>query len=290
MRYFLAVAEELHFGRAADRLRISQQPLSRQVKRLEDELGVQLFDRTTRRVELTEAGRAFLVESQRTLKQASLAEEAARRAARGETGRLTVGHSPTALYSVLPTIVREFRKRYPGVEVSLVQMTSAPQEEALATEDIDVGFLYPTGNIDIATETVLRKPLVAVLPEEHSLAVRQRVALKALADEPFILFPRRNSPSLYDQVVGACRQVGFSPKVAEIVTDSQALIGFVAVGLGVGLLLESFRSLRRPQVVYRSLIEPIEPVEFAVAWRRDDSSVVLDAFLRVTREVATTRR
>ena len=283
----MAVAEELHFGRAARRLRISQQPLSQQIKRLEVELGVELFLRTTRRVELTDAGRAFLEEAYRTLSQGEFAAEAARRAGRGESGVLRVGYAPLALYTVLPDSLRAFRRRYPEVVVELVALISTPQEGALVSGRIDVGFLYPpVEDGSIATEVIAEEPLVAVLPADHRLANQDRVSLEEMAGEPFVMFPRRNRPTLHDRLIGECRSAGFGPRVTQEVEEIQALLGLVAAGFGVALTLKSFRKLQRPGVVYRPLESPTEMLAFAVAWRGGNPSPALANFLLTVREAA----
>lgn len=283
----MAVAEELNFGRAAKRLRISQQPLSQQIKRLEAELGVELFRRTTRRVELTGAGEAFLDEAYRTLSQGELAVEAARRAARGEAGALRIGYAPAALYGPLPAALRAFRASYPGVVLELTESLSTAQEEALVSGRIDAGFLYPpVGDPAVAWETVLEEPLVAALPADHPLAGRGVVELKELSEEPFVLMPRRNRPLLHDRIVAECFGAGFSPKVSQEAGGIQALLGLVAAGFGVGLVLGSFRDLRRPGVVYLSLKEPGEKIALAAAWRRGDASPALANFLFTVREAA----
>lgn len=287
LRYFVAVAEELNFGRAARRLHISQQPLSQQIKNLEKELGVELFSRTTRRVELTEAGEAFLEETYRTLSQSELAAEAARRAARGESGTMRIGYAPTALYSVLPEALRVFRGRYPGVVLELVELISAPQEEALVSGRIDVGFLYPpVEEGSIATEVISEERLMAVLPVAHWLANRDRVPLEELSDEPFVMMPRHNRPALYDRIVGECRRAGFSPRVTQEANNLHTMLGLVAAGFGVNLTVESVRNLKRPGVIYRPLEDPTELLAFAVAWCRDDKSPALHNFLETVRGVA----
>lgn len=268
---------------------MSQQPLSQQIKRLEGELGVELFRRTTRRVELTEAGQAFLEEAYRTLSQGELAAEAARRAGRGESGFLRIGYAPAALYNVLPDALRAFRSRYPRVMVELVGLISTPQEEALVSGRIDVGFLYPPVEDGcIATEVVAEEPLIAVLPADHRLANGDRVPLEEMAGEPFVMFPRRNRPTLHDRLISECRSAGFGPRVAQEVEEIQALLGLVAAGFGVALTLESFRKLQRPGVVYRPLESPTEILAFAVAWRRADERPVLHNFLRAVREAVLT--
>jgi DNA-binding transcriptional LysR family regulator len=287
LRYFVAVAEELNFGRAAKRLRISQQPLSQQIKNLEEELGVKLFSRTTRRVELTEVGKTFLEETYRTLSQSEFATEAARRAARGETGILRIGHAPTALYNVLPEALKVFRARYPGVVLELFELISKPQEEALAAGRIEVGFLYPpVEDPGITTEVISEEPLMVVLPEEHRLADRDEVALEELAGEPFVMLPRRNRPALHDRIVGECRRAGFSPKVVQEANNLHTMLGLVAAGFGVNLTVANIRNLKRPGVVYRSLKDQTKIFAFAVAWRPEHKSSTLSNFLEIVREIA----
>lgn len=287
LRYFVAVAEELNFGRAAKRLRISQQPLSQQIKNLEEELGVELFRRTTRRVELTEVGKIFLEETYRTLSQSEFAAEAARRAARGETGILRIGHAPTALYNVLPEALKVFRARYPGVVLELFELISKPQEEALAAGRIDVGFLYPpVEDPGVTTEVISEEPLMAVLPEEHRLSDRDEVALEELAGEPFVMLPRRNRPALHDSIVGECGRAGFSPKVVQEANNLHTMLGLVAAGFGVNLTVANIHNLKRPGVVYRALKDQTKLLAFAVAWRPEHESPTLSNFLEVVREIA----
>jgi DNA-binding transcriptional LysR family regulator len=287
LRYFLAVAEELHFGRAARRLSMAQQPLSRQVQRLERELGTRLFDRTTRRVTLTPAGEVFAGEVRRALAALDGAVEAARRAERGEVGRLVVGYTATALYSVLPEAVRAFRGRFPDVQLDLAEMSSEELEAALLAGDLQAAFLY--GSMDgpgVESAVLRREPLVAALPGDHPLADRPEVALGELAQEPFVLFPRRMRPSLYDRILGFCREAGFSPRVVQEAAPEQTIIGMVAAGIGVALVFSCLRELNRPGVVYRPLTGVDTSVEFDLAWRADDPSPALRAFTELTREVA----
>lgn len=287
LRYFVAVAEELNFGRAARRLHISQQPLSQQIKRLEGELGVELFRRTTRRVELTEAGEAFLAETYRTLSQAELAAETAKRAGRGESGVLRIGYAPATLYNVLPEVLKVFRERYPGVVLELVELISGPQEEALAEWRIDAGFLYPPVETPgIVAEVVFEEPFTIVLPTGHRLTRKDRILLEELAGEPFVMIPRRNRPDLHDRLVDECRRAGFSPRVLQEVNNLHAMLGLVAAGFGVSLTLGSVRNLTRPGVTYRPLEDQgTEVLASAVAWRHEDKSPALHNFLDVVREV-----
>src|SRR3954453_15892050 len=197
LRYFVAVAEELHFGRAARRLQLAQPPLSRQIQGLEQELGVRLLERTKRHVELTPAGKVFLEHARKLLTEADHAVAAARRAARGEIGRLAIGFVGAATYSALPELLRVFHTRFPDVELVLYEMTSAHQHDALREGRIEVGFVRPAIPDDTLARRVARgEPLVAALPAGHRLARRDEpIPLSDLAGEPFILFPRDPRPS-----------------------------------------------------------------------------------------------
>ncbi len=287
LRYFVAVAEELHFGRAATRLGMAQPPLSQQIRRLEEELGVLLFERTKRRVQLTEAGRVFLDEARRTLAQAERAARAAQRAQRGEIGRLEVGYVGSAAFDVLPEILRTFRARFPEVELALHELTTAQQVRALDDERIGVGFLRPPlYDGRLASRVILREPLVVALPATHPLAHHRRIPLGALAGEPFILYPRHLAPGPYDQVLSLCHQAGFSPRVTQEAVEMQTIAGLVAAGIGVSLVVATVQDLRSSGVVYRALDGAAPTMDLAIAWRRDDPSRVLAAFLGIAADRA----
>src|SRR5215813_4414901 len=193
LRYLVAVAEELHFGRAAIRLHIAQPPLSQQIRQLEEELGVRLFDRSRRRVQLTDAGRLVVQEARRTLAQAGRVAEAARHAAQGSAGLLRVGFSSSAPYTTLPAILRGFRSQFPDVVLNLFERSTEEQLELLADDAIDIGFVRrPVENPreSLIIKTILREPLVLALPHDHRLGGQHAVHPRSLALEPFILFPR----------------------------------------------------------------------------------------------------
>src|SRR5829696_8369374 len=224
LRYFVVVAEELHFGRAAERLHIAQPPLSRQIRDLERELGTPLFERVPRGVELTAAGRAFLPEARLTLAQAERAQRTAQRAARGESGRLRVGFVEAATYSgILPEVLGFFRMHLPNIGLSLFEMDALQQAEALHDGRIDLGILHSApadAERWLRAEPVYADPLVAAVPDTHRVAPnasprRRRIALDELAADPFVLFPRPTAPVLYDDVIARCRAAGFSPRVAQ---------------------------------------------------------------------------
>ena len=287
LRYFIAVAEELHFGRAALRLHIAQPPLSQQIRQMEDELGAPLFNRTKRRVQLTDAGRAFLPEARCTLAQMERAVQAAQRAHRGELGHLEVGYVSSAMAGLMPGVLRTFRSRFPNVELVLHQLLTSEQVRALHERRIHLGFLRPPIDDDaLVWETVLREPLVVLLPKAHILADKPRIPLLTLAKEHFVLPPQSPPFGLRDQVTSLCQQAGFTPRVTQVVTHYPAIVGFVAAGLGISILPASMQLLQQPGVVYRPLQDRTPWREMAVAWRQDETSTVLQSFLTVVRSFA----
>lgn len=286
LRYFIAVAEELHFGRAAKRVHIAEPPLSQQIRRLEEELKIKLFDRTTRRVQLTDGGRAFLREARLTLSQADWAIRVGTRASRGEIGELSLGFVPAADMKLLPRILPTFRRRYPDVHLELYSQSGAAQLQALREGRIHAGFLFkPVEEDSLFVDSVLKEPLVVVLPSSHRLAKKQQIALKTLAQEPFIFFRRDVAPGFYDVIANCCLQAGFSLKIRQEADHIQTNLGLVAMGLGISLLPASIQVIQRAGIAYRPLCAPIPQVEMAIAYRRDNTSEVLHAFLKVVREI-----
>ncbi|MCL6516109.1 LysR substrate-binding domain-containing protein [Alicyclobacillus sp.] len=289
LMYFVAVAEERHFGRAAQRLQMTQPPLSQQIRQLEEELGVTLLQRNARRVELTPAGEVFLDEARKVLAQAERAVELARRAGRGELGRLRVGFVGSATYDVLPAVLRMFRRQRPGVNVVLQELSTPQQEEALLDDRIDVGFVRPPMSSNLIEVTVVhRSPCVLALPANHPLANRPSIGLADLRGVPLVMLARSTWAGLYDTVLGLCRQHGFSPEIQQEAREFQTVIGLVAGGLGVAVVPASARNLHSRDVVYRE-IGGLPDMEMGVAWRRKDSSPVLAAFLSVAREAVRPR-
>jgi DNA-binding transcriptional LysR family regulator len=288
LRYFVAVAEELHFGRAAQKLHLSQPPLSMQIKALEAEVGGALLLRTQRRVQLTAAGEVFLKEAREILARVHAAVEAARRAARGETGELTVGFVSIADYNILPHALRQFRIGNPDIRLVLREATTDVQMRELGEGRMDVGFVVlPVEDERIRALPLLREPLVAALPERHPLARgRGALALHRLADSPFILIPRHMAPRLHDDMLQFCRQAGFSPRVEQEAVQMQTIVSLVSAGLGVALIPESMRHLGRTGVVYRQLRERSPLTEIALAWRARDSRPALGRFVDAVRAVA----
>ena len=288
LRYFVTVGEELHFGRAAERLSIVQPSLSQQIQQLEGELGFPLLYRTKRSVELTDAGKVFLVEAKRVLAQVQEAKRAAQRAYRGEVGRLVVGYISSSTYDVLPMMLRVYRERFPNVEVALRELTTQEQLRALDEEYIQVGLLrLPISAPMMDVEVVRREPIVCVLPEEHPLAVHERIAVALLSDEPFVLQARQRGGGYYVQLMRLCLAAGFSPNVIQEVTEMHTIVSLVAAGMGVSLVPLSARNLRSQGVVYRELEGKPTMTEMAVAWLRSERSAIVQNFLEVARETAT---
>ncbi len=289
LRYFVAVAEELNFSRAAQRLCMAQPPLSTQIKQLEQELGVRLFDRTGRRVRLTHAGRLLLEEAQSIFVQVEQTVRVVREAGQGEIGRLSLGFIPAASNDILPEILREFRSRSPKVELFLHEMMPDRAVQSLHDKRIDVSFLFlPREDEIVRCKIISREPLVVALPETHPLASEPRLEMQALADEDFVLPARYSTPSLYGKVTDICRQAGFTPKaIQKEVGLMQTIICLVAGGIGVALVPASLQNLNRKGVVYREVQDLMPIVEMGVVWRRDDDTdPVLNSFLNVVDEVS----
>lgn len=289
LRYFVAVAQELHFGRAAKGLQMAQQPLSRQIRDLEREIGVQLFYRTKRTVRLTEAGQVFLDEAQKTLQQSERAVLLAQQADRGEIGRLAIGFTGAALNSLLPKAVRSFKEQYPKIELRLERLSTNEQVEALIAGRIQVGLLHPPIENDaISLELLYKEKLIAFLPDSHSLAQEtpDAISLKTLSKELFIFYPRHIGPTLYDRIINLCQQSGFSPHVVQEVFPQQTILGLVAAGIGISLLHSSARAIAPAGVVHKRLIEPTPALELAVAWHSETSHPIRESFLQVVRRIS----
>jgi DNA-binding transcriptional LysR family regulator len=285
LRYFVAVAEERHFGRAAARLHMAQPPLSQQIRRLESELGTLLLHRTTRSVELSPAGAVLLPRAREILALVDAAAEDARRAARGEYGRLAIGFTGSATYAMLPAVAGALRAALPGVLLDLRgEMLTPAQVAGLLDGTLDLGLLRPpVREPELDVEVLRSERLVAVLPQSHPLADAATVPLEKLADMPFVTYPSNFRSVLHDAVEDACARHGFRPRVALEAGETATLVSFVAAGIGVSLVPESVRHMTVEGAVYRPLEREAATVELAVAWRRDDHTPLLEQALAVIR-------
>ncbi|HVE62292.1 MAG TPA: LysR family transcriptional regulator, partial [Mycobacteriales bacterium] len=277
LHYFLAVAEERHFGRAAERLHMAQPPLSHAVKQLEGELGVTLFERTTRRVELTPAAELFLQRVRGILAAVESAKTDVARAEAGVLGRIALGFTGSVTYELLPRLSRVLREELPDVELELFGEMLTPRSVAgLVDGSLDLAFLRPpVRQAGLAVHVIRREPLIAVLPEQHALARSQTVPLGGLAEEPFVFYPSHFRSVVHDAVLNACRNAGFEPRQKHEVGETSTLVAFVAAGLGVALVPASVRHLQITGAVYRPLADTTEEVALALAFRSDDESVLL---------------
>lgn len=283
LRYFVTLAEELHFGRAAERLHIAQPPLSQQIRQLETELGFELFHRTKRKVQLTEAGQVFLDEVQQIFKQLEQAIQVGRQTSRGEMGQLVVGFVSSAPYNILPKILRTFRSSVPEVRLELHELTTNEQFRWLRESRIDVGFVRPPIEDTFNFETIFQESLMVALPDTHLLANNSNVSLRSLKNEPFILFPRLLAPGLYDLIISLCQQAGFSPNVTQEAIQMQTIVSLVAGGLGIAIVPESLQNLQRTGVVYKIIQEPTPKTAIAIIWRQNDRSATVQKFLEIAR-------
>ncbi|MEG4013016.1 MULTISPECIES: LysR family transcriptional regulator [unclassified Microcoleus] len=284
LRYFIAVAEELNFTRAAEKLHMAQPPLSQQIQHLEAELGFQLFRRTKRTVQLTAAGQVFFEESQKIMQQVDRAIQLGRQTSRGELGQLTVGFVSSAAHNVVPPILQAFRTRCRAVKLELHELTTNEQLQRLREGRIDIGFVRPPVEEDgINSEIVFREPLMVALPETHPLTDRPYVELRELSGEPFILFGRSQAPGLYDAIVSLCQQAGFSPIAGQEAIQMQTIISLVAAEMGVAIVPASMQNFQRRGVVYKSLPESTCMVAIALIWRNHPTAAV-QRFLEVVRQ------
>lgn len=288
LRYFVTVAEELHFGRAAARLHMTQPPLSQAIAALEDGLGTALFLRNRRTVALTPAGSALLPEARRILLEAALLPDLARRAASGEAGRLALAFITSADYSVLPPFLRRYSERYPGVQLALQEATSDVQVDELLRGRIDAGLLIPPlpdrARAELDYMKVLDEPLILCAPT-RLLRRKGAVALRNLPPLPLIIFPREISPALHDAILSCFRDAGITPAIGQRAIQMQTIVSLVSAGMGLALVPQSVSNLMRPGVEYRALADATPLVETGIAWRRDNPSPVLRGFLELLRTI-----
>jgi DNA-binding transcriptional LysR family regulator len=287
LQQFLAVTETMSFRRAAERLNMAQPPLTAAIRQMEEDLGARLLERTNRIIGLTDAGRVLQEEARRTLAQAARAETLTRRAAQDTSGSLRIGFVASAVRHLVPKLVATFRRAHPGVLLELTEMPTARQVKALLDDQIDIGIvvlpLQPDSDGAIATHVVAKNRLVAALPARHPLAAPRAkpIPLAALGGEPWILFPAHDGPGLHAAILTACGKAGFAPHVTQRAVQMETIIGLVAAELGIALVPDLFRTSGWDHVAFRTLGGPGASIAYqvALAWRRDDGSTTLAAFL-----------
>ncbi|MFJ1840536.1 MULTISPECIES: LysR family transcriptional regulator [unclassified Streptomyces] len=287
---FVAVAEELHFGRAAKRLQMAQPPLSQQIRQLEKELGVQLFERNTRSVRLTSAGESFLQPVRTVLDDLDTAVRAAKAAGRGEYGRVTIGFAGASSHETLPLLTRAVRAAHPALELVMKGQTYANVAlDRVADGSLDLGFVrLPVTQPGVAYRVIDEEELVCALPSDHPLARLESVPIGVLAEEPFVSFPANTGSTVRDAMVGACEAAGFNPRVVQEAPDSYTILALVAAGVGVTLTVTSVQHIQQSGLVYRPLSGPPIRLQAALAWRADSPSAALRAVLAVAEEALPT--
>lgn len=284
LRYFIAVAEEMHFGKAALRLNMTQPPLSQAIQSLETLLGTALFIRTTRHTALTPAGIALLPEARRLLEQANSLRQLAQRAAAGAQGHLSLAFVSVADYSILPPTLRAFRQSHPDVSIELREATTDIQLDALEKSEIDAGFMIPPLPEKLqhllCYQKILTEPLMLAAPE-HLLPRHSSLKMENCPDLPLILFPRKIAPSLHDAILGHFHAVGKTPVIGQEAIQMQTIVGLVSAGMGIALVPQSVSNLQRPGVVYHPIEHATPAVEIGIVWRKDNPSAVLASFLQL---------
>ena len=294
LRYFVAVAEELSFTRAAEKLRLAQPSLTRQIRDLEEEIGVRLFDRSGKRVCLTEEGKSFLTDTKRLLADCAENVEAVQRLSRGKTEQLNIGYVANIYHDLLPATLGAFRKACPNTALNLFDMTPAEQYQALDERNIDLGFVgLPPSSIegyrDLPWVCFAQNRIMAVIPREDSLATRSAIGLKELESKFFVGMSEKTYPGARTWLVEACRQADFTPRILQEADREPAVIKFVAARLGVALLPHQVQMLPHEGVVFRAL-EPALITESCAVWRPDNRSNCLEHYVRIVKELSSNRR
>jgi DNA-binding transcriptional LysR family regulator len=288
LRYFIAVAEERHVTRAAERLGMQQPPLSQQIRALERELDVQLFRRKPRGVELTDAGSALLADARAILSHVDHAFATTKRTARGEQGRIAVGFTSSApFHPFVPRIIRRYREAFPLVALTLEEGGTTELVEQLRNERIDAAFIRTAiaNREGLVVDALLQEPMVLALPQAHHLARRASASnalpLKALAGETFVIYRRHSGPGLYDSILSACNAAGFSPRVGQEAPRIVSTLNLVAAGLGISLVPESLQRMRMNGVVFRRIAGAQPKAPLYLASRRGETSSAVRRFLEL---------
>ena len=282
LKYFIAVAEQLHFGRAAESLHLSQPALSKQIQALEDSLDIQLLERTKHYCRLTMAGQKFLEKAHRILEEVEEGIQVTRQVADGKMGRVRVGFTEATLYSLAPNIFKTYREHYPQVNLILTSGGTETNVEALRTHRIDVGFVYlPIREPSLSVYPLYEEIYIAALPSFHRLARHKEISLEFLANEPLIFYPRSLAPVLYAHFIQCCEQAGFLPKIVQEAEPSQSSLGLASAGVGITFVLSAMQNLSAKGVVYRPLSGNFLTLKLALAWRGGESSPVVHEFIQV---------
>jgi DNA-binding transcriptional LysR family regulator len=291
LRYFVTVAEELHFGRAALRLNMSQPPLSRQIQELEDELGFALFVREYHKVDLTDAGKVYLAQVTRILEQLGAAGQEAAGVALGRTGHLRIGHGTHMPEEFFPRLLAAFHEVAPRVAIDLLETPTPRIMKALHEKTIDVGFvLTPSDRAGLVVEHLMRESLLVALPEGHRLTTAPLVSLAQLAQENFVLCRRYESQGYRELVEGICREAGFTPRVLQSVETKQTVLDLVAAGLGVSIVQESVASSHTRGICYRAMPKPEPHVDTSIVWREDAQPEIIRLLVDAAQREAAVRR
>ncbi len=293
LRYFVAVGEDEHYGRAAKRLRVAQPALSSQIRDLEREIGVQLFDRLPRGVRLSAGGKVFLEDCRRILQEVNEATVRAERAARGFMGTLRVGFTESASWhGVVPDSLREFRRRCPEAELQISTLISLDQVEAVRSARLDAGFVYvPTSDPELAQVHVASHQVVLATPKRHPVSRLKRLRLRDLAETDFVWFPRRQHPANYDRLLQACARGGLTnPRIVQEAVDQATMLSLVSCGLGVAFVTDATRWRCPKEVVLRRVVDLNLPITVSLLWRRDNGSPLLARFVADVRELAEATR
>jgi DNA-binding transcriptional LysR family regulator len=289
-RYFVAVAEELNFRRAAERVHLAQPSLSTQIRQLEEDVGAQLLERDSHKVQLTPAGRSFLEGCRRLLQDADDYARTARRIARGESGPLSIGFIPSLAHGLLPSVLRIFRQRFPDVQLFLSEMDSTAQIEQISSNRIDLGFIgfgLPKDIPELDIVVVAEERLVAAIPQDHQLAhkTRKSIPLKAFSDERFLLGSRANAPVFNPWIIVLCQQAGFQPHVVQESGQPITVLNYVAAGLGVTILPAQFSRLATAGICFIPLSRPTPKYRYCAARMRNNRNPALSHFIGVACEV-----
>lgn len=289
--YFVAVAEELHFGRAASRLAIAQPPLSRQIAQLEADLGVMLIDRSRSQIRLTQAGSVLLERARDVIERLDRTEREIKRIGEGFSGHLRVAFVGSATYGALPTVIKAFRSAYPDVELALSAMNNAELKRAVIQREIDIAVARPSlDDEELKSERLLHEPLILALPDTSALLQDRPIRLSPLRDETFILYPRKPRPSFADHILKICLDEGFIPKSQVLAQDFQTAISLVSVGVGIALVPESVSQSERPGVAYRTYDGHNPGTSLSLNYRRDNRMPQLFNFLKVAQKVTRRER